>query len=161
MIKRISAFLLIVFISGCAGRAANPVMIRQFGDENRSCASLMTEMTSIENEIQTLIPKTNKTGKNVALGVAGWFFLVPWFFMDLSQAEQEEINAYRMRYNSLLIIASEKGCGSDKEQIPDFKTMKTLPRFMQKKTDAPSSSDASKPEEKAAEPASNNFAASK
>ncbi len=121
----IAILMIFVFCAACGGRAANPVMIHQYGDENRSCQALEREMAFIEGEIQQLIPKTKKTGKNVALGIAGWFLLVPWFFMDLSKAEQEEINAYRQRYNHLLIIAGDKKCGFKKEPIADFK--KKLP----------------------------------
>jgi len=108
--KKIIAVLTILSLCGCAGRAANPVTVNQYGDSSKSCTALITEMQSIENQIALLLPKTNKTGKNVALGVAGWFFIVPWFFMDLSQSEQEEVNAYRQRYNSLAVLATDKKC---------------------------------------------------
>jgi len=75
---------------GCAGRAANPVMIQQYGDDKKSCQALEREMAFIKGEIQRLTPQTEKTGKNVALGVTGFFFIVPLFFMDLSKAEQIE-----------------------------------------------------------------------
>jgi hypothetical protein len=96
-------------------------MVHQYGDHQKTCLALEREMAFIETEIQRLMPKTDKTGKNVALGVAGAFFLVPWFFMDLSQAEQMEVDAYRQRYNHLLIIAGDKECGTDRQQIPDFR----------------------------------------
>jgi hypothetical protein len=105
---------------GCAGRAANPVMIQQYGDDKKSCQALEREMTFIQSEIQRLIPQTEKTGKNVALGVTGFFFIVPLFFMDLSQAEQMEVDAYRQRYNHLLVIAGDKQCGIEGQQIPEF-----------------------------------------
>ena len=110
----------VTLFPGCAGRAANPVMIQQYGDEKKSCEALEREMTFIQSEMQRLIPKTEKTGKNTALGVTGFFFIVPLFFMDLSQAEQMEVDAYRQRYNHLLIIAGDKQCGFDKTQIPTF-----------------------------------------
>ncbi len=120
MKKLIVILMLFAFSISCGGRAANPVMIQQYGDENRTCQALEREMVFIQGEIQQLMPKTKKTGKNVALGIAGWFLIVPWFFMDLSKAEQEEINAYRQRYNHLLIISGDKKCGINKEPIPDF-----------------------------------------
>jgi len=40
--------------------------------------------------------------------------------MDFSEAEQIEINALRQRYNHLVILAEEKRCAFEKEQIPDF-----------------------------------------
>jgi len=104
-------------------------MIQQYGDEKKSCEALEREMTFIQGEIQRLIPKTEKTGKNTALGITGFFFLVPLFFMDLSQAEQMEVDAYRQRYNHLLIIAGDKKCGLDKQEIPDFrKPAETAPK---------------------------------
>ncbi len=120
MKRVLSVLVLLTFVVGCGGRAANPVMIQQYGDDKKSCNSLEMELSQIENEIQQLMPKTQKAGKNIVLGVAGAFFLVPWFFMDLSQAEQMEVNAFRQRYNHLLIISSEKECGTGKEAIPDF-----------------------------------------
>lgn len=74
-----------------------------------------------------LVPSTEKTGKNVALGVTGAFFLVPLFFMDFSQAEQIEVNAYRQRYNHLAILAMEKGCETQRKPIPDQAPAKIIP----------------------------------
>ena len=107
-------------VIGCAGRAANPIMIQQYGDDKKTCQALEREMTFIQGEIQRLIPKTEKTGKNVALGVTGFFCLVPLLFMDFSQAEQVEVDAYRQRYNHLLIIADDKQCGIKGQPIPEF-----------------------------------------
>lgn len=119
--KKIGIFILIItVIAGCAGRPANPVMIHQYGDDRKSCNALERELVFIEGEIQRLIPESQKTGKNVALGVAGAFLIVPWFFMDLSKAEQIEINALRQRYNHLVIIADEKQCGLKAKEIPEF-----------------------------------------
>jgi hypothetical protein len=79
------------FFVGCAGRAANPVMVQQYGDDKKSCQALERELLFIQSEIQRLVPETQKTMKNGALGVTGFFFIVPLFFMDLSKAEQIEI----------------------------------------------------------------------
>lgn len=112
--------LLMITVVGCAGRAANPVMVNQYGDEGKSCKALEKEILFTEEEIKRLMPATDKTGKNVALGVAGAFLIVPWFFMDLSKAEQIEVDAFRRRHNRLIIIAEDKKCGLNKQQIPDF-----------------------------------------
>lgn len=113
-------FIILIFVTACAGRAANPVMIQQYGDHNKSCKALATETQFIQGEITRLMPETEKTGTNVALGVTGAFLLVPLFFMDFSEAEQVEVNAYRQRYNNLVIIAEDKKCGMSGEQIPEF-----------------------------------------
>lgn len=113
--------LLMIIVAGCAGRAANPVIVNQYGDDEKSCKALEREILFTEEEIRRLMPATEKTGKNVALGVAGAFLIVPWFFMDLSKAEQIEVDAFRQRYNHLVIIAEDKECHLNKKQLPDFK----------------------------------------
>src|SRR5690606_20679539 len=93
VIFRVLAFTMLITISACGGRTPNPVMVAQYGDYQKSCKALEFEMTTIQGEIQRLLPKSDKTGQNVALGVAGWFLLVPWFFMDFKNAEQTEYEA--------------------------------------------------------------------
>ena len=110
-ISKISSVLvLIALVSACAGRPANPVMVDQVGDPKRNCASIETEMRFVEKEITRLIPETDKTNKNVGLGIAGAIFIVPLFFMDLSESEKIEVNALRQRYNRLNILATDKQC---------------------------------------------------
>ena len=115
--KKITTLAVCLILASCGGRAANPIMVAQYGDDRRGCEALELEMQQMQDSIQKLMPKTDKTGKNVALGVTGAFFIIPLFFMDLSQSEQIEVNAYRERYNHLAIIATDKGCGS-KELLP-------------------------------------------
>ncbi len=87
---------------GCVGSAPNPVLRYQVGDEKRSCQSLNAEIASNEVEIIQLVSaKGSTTNYNVAMGVAGIFLLVPWFFMDLKGTETVEINALRHRNRTL------------------------------------------------------------
>jgi len=109
-----------IVLSGCAGRPAHPVMVYQHGDETRSCEALKRELELIEENVAQLIPQTDKADKNTKLGVAGIFLLVPFFFMDLSKAEQIEVNALINRYNHLIEIGEINGCGFVREPIPDF-----------------------------------------
>lgn len=115
-----SITLAALMLMGCAGRPANPVMVYQHVDEERSCDALERELELIGEDILVLMPKTDKADKNTQLGVAGIFLLVPFFFMDISKAEQVEVNALTKRYNRLLEIAVEKDCGFDLQLIPDF-----------------------------------------
>lgn len=125
MFKNVINCLIICFVlisTGCAGRAANPVSVVQPGDSEKSCDAIKHELAFVESEIKRLIPDSEKTGENVALGVAGVFLIVPWFFMDFSESEKIEINALRQRYNYLAIVYNDKKCGDAIEPIPEFKT---------------------------------------
>lgn len=112
--------LLIFSLAGCSGRDAHPIPVIQPGDQERYCAGIARELDFIEGEIWRLVPQSQKTAKNITLGIAGYFLLVPWFYMDLTRAEQVEIEAYRQRYNRLLNIAFDKNCGFDRRKIPDI-----------------------------------------
>ena len=112
-------------LSGCAGRTANPISANQIGDDSRTCASIAAEMSEIEGNINRLLPKESKTGKNVALGVAGLIVWPAWLFMDFKDAEKIEINAYRTRYNHLVRMYNDRHCGSQgKTEIPPFEKPK-------------------------------------
>ena len=128
MSNKISIILLsasLVIMSGCGGRTANPVLKSQYGDSKISCEGLQQDMSFVESEIRRLLPETEKTGKNVGLGVAGAFLLVPWFFMDFSDSEMIEINALRTRLNHLGILSEEKDCGFNFKRIEEFKAEAT------------------------------------
>jgi len=88
---------------------------------NSILTSQRNPSTRPEEKIQRLIPETEKTGKNVGLGVAGVFLIVPWFFMDFTKSEKIEAEALRDRYNQLLVIAEDKNCGFNRQPIPEFK----------------------------------------
>ncbi len=106
-------FILLVLaagLAGCGGRSPNPVASYQPGDEQRSCTGLKTEVASTEQEIIRLLPYEDAAGKNVALGVAGVFLIVPFFFMDFKDAEELEIRALRQRNQHLRAIAYDNGC---------------------------------------------------
>jgi len=75
-----------------------------------SCPAIKAEFSYIDSQVATLIPESEKTGKNVVLGVAGWFLIVPWFFMDLSDAEEIEIKAYKERYMELEKVYARNEC---------------------------------------------------
>ena len=118
--KKLASWFLVGFLllPACGGRTANPVQTYQYGDENKSCNILRMEMSQIQAEIgRKISDKEDTTGKNVALGVTGVFFIVPFFFMDLSDADKIEIEALRNRYNSLSLMVAEKKCGFSPQKI--------------------------------------------
>ncbi len=110
-----------VFITGCAGREANPVTTYVQGDENLSCGAISEEIKQIKAKMEELKPKTNKFGTNALWAVAGVFLIVPFFFMDFKDAEKIEYDAYHHRQDRLIVIAKDKGC----ETVTAEKTAKT------------------------------------
>lgn len=101
-----------LLLSACAGRTPNPVPLHQPGDESLSCNALKLELMNNQTKITNLIPQQDKMGKNILLGVAGAFVIVPWFFMDFSDAERVEIQSYQLRDNWLRTLYSKKKCGA-------------------------------------------------
>jgi len=99
-----------LFLTGCGGREANPIPVYLPGDENRSCEALKAEVTQLQIDMAQLLPKTNKFGTNTLWAAAGCVAIVPFFFMDMKDAEKIEFEAMRQRHNRLLDYANEKGC---------------------------------------------------
>ena len=119
--------IFVVTFAGCAGREANPIPIYLPGDENRSCQGLKTEVAQLQVDMARILPKTNKGLTNALWATGGVFFIVPFFFMDLKDAEKVEFEAMRQRHNRLLVYAAEKGCdmgGIRAERIPSFQEQK-------------------------------------
>jgi len=131
--KLIATLTAVCFLAACAGRTANPVMVSQYGDEEKSCKTLELEMTDIRSEIQRLLPKRDKTAQNLALGVAGWFLIFPWFFMDLKNADAQEYEGYRRRYNHLSRIARVKNCKLNTVDLPSIQQMQQEYKEQQRK----------------------------
>jgi hypothetical protein len=101
-----------ILLSACAGKTPSPVPQYQPGDEHLTCTQIRQELMDNHTKIMNLVPKENKMGKNIALGVAGAFTIVPWFFMDFSDAERVEVQAYQLRDNWLHTLADKKKCGA-------------------------------------------------
>ncbi len=123
-------FMLAVVLvcAGCGGRQPNPVQQYQFGDNQKSCEHLQCEISDLQGQMTCKIGDCdNTTGKNVALGVTGAILFFPaLFFMDLSDADQIELEAMRNRYNALVRICQDKNCGFDYEQIAQAKPEETV-----------------------------------
>jgi len=120
----------VVLFPGCAGRQANPISLYIPGDETRNCDSLKTEVVQLQQDMAALLPKTNKVGTNALWVTAGAFLLVPYFFVDMKDAEKIEFEAMRQRHNRLLDFLKQKGC-----DVNDI-TAKPIPSIEQRKKEA-------------------------
>ncbi len=116
----------LIFV-GCASRPPNTISTYMPGDTDRSCQSIMLEMSNIENEMnRKWSEKNQQIGTNVALGVAGAFLIVPWFFMDLSGAEKTEWEAYKKRFDYLNLLLTDKKCSPYVSKIPTAENNSTV-----------------------------------
>ena len=108
-------FVLIVMIlfltQSCAGRAAHPVKVTQSGDNKKTCKSLHKETKKIRQKVKRMIPAVKKADKKrTLLMLSGGLLIVPWFFLDLSDADKIETNAQRARYNYLVDRGVKRNC---------------------------------------------------
>lgn len=111
--KKLVCVLLIcsILLASCAGQEANPVAIYIPGDENKSCNALRAEIANIDKQItRKQAQKKKQEGENIVWFLGGFLLIVPWFFMDLKDAEKVEIAALQQRKDALLVIAAEKNC---------------------------------------------------
>ncbi len=106
-----SLIFLSALLSACGGREPEPIKIVRNEDATRNCAYLVNEIEVIEARIDRLLPKTDKTLKNVAYGVAGFYTLyIPWLLVDFKNAEAKEYKALAARHSHLVGLANSKGC---------------------------------------------------
>lgn len=118
-----------VIFAGCAGRKANPVPLYLPGDENLDCTLLKGEISQLQADMEEILPHTSKAGQNTACVVGGLVLIVPFFFMDLSNADKVEFEAMRKRHNRLLTFAQAKECdlsGLKAERILSIKEYKRI-----------------------------------
>ncbi len=112
--KRSVCVLLIcsILLASCAGQTANPIAVYIPGDENKSCNALRAEIANIDKQIKIKeSKKSEKDWSNTAWFLGGFLLIVPWFFMDLKDAEETEIDALLQRKDALLVITADKNCG--------------------------------------------------
>ncbi|MGN0917598.1 MAG: hypothetical protein ACI4NO_00400 [Oxalobacter sp.] len=111
MKKIVLAILLPCFLSACVHTTPMPVQTSQPGDTMMSCQSILDEMSKMRNSVaEADSEKNGQIAKNVGLGVAGALLIVPWFFMDTSDAHTIEAKAARERYLKLHTMWRDKGC---------------------------------------------------
>ena len=112
MNKLVAALLIASSISaGCAHTTANPVILAQPGDETKTCDAIANEMQQmVQARALAESDRNSQIGANVALGVAGIFLIVPWFFMDTGNAATVEERAAQARYQRLNQMQIDKKC---------------------------------------------------
>ena len=118
----ISAIVVVLFVAqGCAGRSARPITVAQSGDAKKSCQALRKETKQILRRIHKMVPYIKKKDKKKVLKmVTGALIVIPWFFVDMKDAEKVEANALRKRYNYLADLADEHNCRFKAPKLKKF-----------------------------------------
>jgi len=100
-----------VFLSSCRNTTPMPVQISQLGDLQLSCSAILAEIEDMSNKVKEKDnDQTKQIATNSALGVAGIFFVIPWSFMDTSDANSIEVKAAKERYKKLQRMYIDKKC---------------------------------------------------
>lgn len=100
-----------VLNAGCVSSTANPIPLAQVGDDTKSCDAIVNEMQQMINaRLKAEGDRNAQVGGNVALGVLGAFLIVPWFFMDTSNAHTVEERAAQARFERLQQMAIDRKC---------------------------------------------------
>jgi hypothetical protein len=107
-------------LTGCGGHEANPVVRYVPGEENMSCAGLLSEITKIDSELVTKEKKKkDRNFWNVILIAGGILVIVPFFFIDAKGSYEAEIDALKARKKILKAFFSEKDCFEDLSADPN------------------------------------------
>ena len=98
-------------LTGCVHTTPMPVAESQPGDDTMSCKTIAHKMSEMTTKVSEADSDANgQVAKNVALGVTGVLLIVPWFFMDTSDAHSVEAKAAKARYVRLQEMYDDKGC---------------------------------------------------
>jgi hypothetical protein len=103
--------VVLFFVQSCAGRAARPVKVSRSGDVKKTCNELQYETRKYRKNLKKMIPNIRAADKKrTLLMISGGLLIIPWFFLDLTDADKVEANAQRARYNHLINIAKKHSC---------------------------------------------------
>lgn len=119
-----------IVVSGCGGRAANPVASTNPTDSAFDCAGIKREFEANERQVlATVKERSDAQGKNVILGATGVLLFWPaLFFMDPKSPEKLEIDALRNRNQVLAEIAKSKKCPAPQSKLADvYKKLDSKP----------------------------------
>lgn len=111
--RLIAAICLPFSMAACVHTTPMPVQVSQEGDSAMSCRAMANEIQDMRGRVsESDSAGTGQVAKNVGLGIAGAFLIVPWFFMDTSDAHSVEAKAASARYKKLNAMYEDKDCPS-------------------------------------------------
>lgn len=100
-----------LLLAGCAGRTGHPVAISNGYDAALSCQQMQAEIQANQTKAtQVAEEKNSAENGNIAVGAVGALLFWPALFaLDLSDAEQREMDALEAR-NSYLQLMMQTTC---------------------------------------------------
>jgi hypothetical protein len=122
-LQPVLAFIVVVifFAQGCAGRAARPIKVTQSGDVKKTCNEIRHETKKFRRNLKKMIPAIKSADKKRTLLIlSGGLLIVPWFFLDLTDADKIEANAQRKRHNYLIDVAKKNNCRFKAPHLKSF-----------------------------------------
>jgi len=104
----------IILVSGC-GSSNSKKVIEKYpatlpSDNYLYCDEIKTIIEINQKQLKSLHWQKNKFWKNALLFIAGYFSIIPWFFLDFSDKEQLEYIAIKRRNAHLYRLARRKHC---------------------------------------------------
>jgi hypothetical protein len=122
-LQPVLAFIVVVifFAQGCAGRAGRPIKVTQSGDVKKTCNEIRLETKKIRRDLKKIIPAIKSADKKrTLLMISGGLLIIPWFFLDLTDADKIEANAQRKRHNYLVDVAKKNNCRFKAPHLKSF-----------------------------------------
>lgn len=105
------AVIVMAMLSACGGRVANPVPTDRTIDDALSCAHISAEAEVNAARILDLLGEKQAANENNAALILALPLSVAFpFFLDLGDAEQQEIRALEARTKRLDALGTAKGC---------------------------------------------------
>lgn len=99
------------FLVACAGRDPSPVEARQSNDRSLSCSQLASAIQSNDRRVAQLeMEKSDRNSRNVKLGIATAFLLLPVFWLDISNGVEVDLGAQYDRGHHLQTLSDRKNC---------------------------------------------------
>ena len=106
---RHAAIFAMLALAACAGRAPAPVQTVQIQDTTMACEAIQAEIAGNTARMADLGQERGlKVAQNVVAGVAGAFFILPWFLMDFQNSASIDERALQSRNQYLATLALQR-----------------------------------------------------
>ncbi|EKP7210740.1 hypothetical protein P3911_004470 [Salmonella enterica] len=112
MKKFIATVIAAAVLSGCVHSEPN-MTIQEYkpGDNDASCDMLRSYVSNAQREYDTAKQAhTDQIVSNVVYSVTGAFIIIPWFFIDTSDAHSADMRNANARIANLKVIQASKHC---------------------------------------------------